>query len=473
MSLTKQLDLLLSASALLLGAMTAAHADVVISTDPTSNMYCASGVCTPTAADAALNVSDLESYLAAGSLEVTTTGSGVQANNIDVSAPFSWSAANTLTLDAYDSITVTGSVTDSGAGGVTLVTNDGGSGGALSFISGGAITIANLKDVLTINGLRYTLAGKLKDLARDIAINPNHAFALANDIDASGRGIYRAPPIPVYFGGSFNGLGHVISNLVIADQTDLSVGLFAGIAAGAEVSSIGIVKVHIDGGQDGANAVGALAGTSNGTITNAWSDGEIRGGQAYTGGLLGDNEGVVENSWSSAGVQGNAAGGLVGYNGYSIDSSFAEGTVSGGGFADSVVGGLVGYSKSGLENGIENSYAIGRAFAAGYAIGGLAGQENDAPITSAYSAGHVQRGGKYVGGFLGYNTGTSDKFCYWDISTNKGLGAVGQGSNSGMTGLTTAQFQSGLPTGFDPTIWAEDPSINNGFPYLIANPPPQ
>jgi hypothetical protein len=28
-----------------------------------------------------------------------------------------------------------------------------------------------------------------------------------------------------------------------------------------------------------------------------------------------------------------------------------------------------------------------------------------------------------------------------------------------------------LPEGFDPTIWAENPSINNGFPYLIANPP--
>ena len=27
--------------------------------------------------------------------------------------------------------------------------------------------------------------------------------------------------------------------------------------------------------------------------------------------------------------------------------------------------------------------------------------------------------------------------------------------------------------GFDPNIWAENPKINNGFPYLIANPPPK
>jgi hypothetical protein len=32
-------------------------------------------------------------------------------------------------------------------------------------------------------------------------------------------------------------------------------------------------------------------------------------------------------------------------------------------------------------------------------------------------------------------------------------------------------IHSGLPSGFDPTIWDENPKINNGFPYLIANPP--
>ena len=45
------------------------------------------------------------------------------------------------------------------------------------------------------------------------------------------------------------------------------------------------------------------------------------------------------------------------------------------------------------------------------------------------------------------------------------------GNVSGITGLTTVQFQSGLPAGFDPAVWAQSPGINNGFPYLIANPP--
>lgn len=40
-----------------------------------------------------------------------------------------------------------------------------------------------------------------------------------------------------------------------------------------------------------------------------------------------------------------------------------------------------------------------------------------------------------------------------------------------MTGLTTTQFTSGLPKGFNRKTWAEKPGVNNGYPYLIANPP--
>src|ERR1700733_12994933 len=60
-----------------------AHAAVGISTAQTQYMSCAKGICAPTAGNAVLNAGDLESYLAAGNLEITTTGSrGVQANNI-------------------------------------------------------------------------------------------------------------------------------------------------------------------------------------------------------------------------------------------------------------------------------------------------------------------------------------------------------------------------------------------------------
>jgi hypothetical protein len=46
--------------------------------------------------------------------------------------------------------------------------------------------------------------------------------------------------------------------------------------------------------------------------------------------------------------------------------------------------------------------------------------------------------------------------------TDRSLGAKAS------TGLTTVAFQSGLPSGFDPSIWGSDPGINDGFPYLKA-----
>ena len=48
----------------------AAHAAVTISSAATSNMSCTSGVCSPTAANAVLNVGDLTTMLASGNVTV-------------------------------------------------------------------------------------------------------------------------------------------------------------------------------------------------------------------------------------------------------------------------------------------------------------------------------------------------------------------------------------------------------------------
>jgi hypothetical protein len=444
-----------------------AHADVTISSGTTQNMSCTAGVCVPTSPTAVLNTGDLQTMLAAGSVSISTTNTGVQANNIDVAAPFSWKTAGVLTLDAFQSITVTGVVSDEGDGGVSLLTNDGGSGGNLLFLAGGSIGFTNLRDALIINGTRYKLAGTLKDLIYDIVDFPSHAFALANDLNERSHGIYRSSPIPVQFGGSLTGLGHVISNLEIGDAFDENVGFFTFISAPAYVSGIGFENIRVDGPQ---GEVGALAGESLGTVVNAWASGRINGVSAC-GGLVGDNGGAISNAWSSADVvcgSEGMAGGLVGTNSDVIEASFATGTV------ESRIGhsgGLAGSSPA----VIENSYATGRIEGSGSVVGGLAGEAGAGgagAISSSYSTGHVVRGGGAIGGFLGDNLGLETTDCYWDTSTNNGLKGVGIGGETGITGLTTQQLESGLPSGFDPTIWAESPSINNGFPYLIANPPP-
>ena len=80
----------------------AAHAAVTISSAATSNMSCTGGVCSPTAKNAVLNVGDLTTMLASGSVSVNTgTGSlPAQVEDIIVAATFNWGSANALTLDA-------------------------------------------------------------------------------------------------------------------------------------------------------------------------------------------------------------------------------------------------------------------------------------------------------------------------------------------------------------------------------------
>src|SRR5689334_13597088 len=85
----------------LMCAAGAAQAAVKISTQPTQNMSCAAGVCTPMAKLAFLNVTDLTNMLAAGDVTVLTGSGGL---DIHVEAPFSWTSTSRLTLDAQRSI---------------------------------------------------------------------------------------------------------------------------------------------------------------------------------------------------------------------------------------------------------------------------------------------------------------------------------------------------------------------------------
>ena len=213
----------------IMGAVAPAQAQITISTSPTVNMSCADGVCSPTAASANLNTSDLENYLASGNLEVTTTGSGVQADDIVIEAGFSWTSASALALDAYQSVTVQSAVAVDGTGAVSLVTNDGGSGGTLSFISGGSLTFAGTTNNLSINGKAYTLASSLPALAADIAANRSGRYALSASYDASEDGKYRRAPVGKVLKGTFNGLGNTISNLSISGKSKEgeNLGLFA------------------------------------------------------------------------------------------------------------------------------------------------------------------------------------------------------------------------------------------------------
>ena len=238
-----------------------------------------------------------------------------------------------------------------------------------------------------------------------------------------------------------------------------------------------------------SDAAGGLVGSNFGFIIQSHATGNVLNATQFSdrnGGLVGASNGTIALSYATGSVThtlgesiGDYEGGLVGLlgNSASIDQSFATGEIAG-----TNAGGLVGASA--LATRVSNSYATGAVFGGtsqDSSAGGLEGElsPSGGTIASSYSTGAVSAAGSpYIGGFLGYDGGETLKTnTYWDLTTS-GLSDPGQGAGNikndpGITGLTDAQLKSGLPDGFDPNVWGQNASINNGYPYLLANPPPQ
>ena len=191
------------------------------------------------------------------------------------------------------------------------------------------------------------------------------------------------------------------------------------------------------------------------------------------GGLVGlVVQGSILNSWSVGRVSGYATGGLIGINQGQVNECFSEASVVGAKVGP--FGGLVGLQGGGS---VTNSYARGAVTGGqtGYGIGGFAGVLVGSSVATSYSTGMVLSVEKVsnIGGFAGLVSGATASNSYWDTKTSGTKTGVGSGDSTGIAGLTTRQFRSGLPSGFDPAIWAEEKGVNNGLPYLIANPPPR
>jgi hypothetical protein len=226
------------------------------------------------------------------------------------------------------------------------------------------------------------------------------------------------------------------------------------------LNSSAISHCHATATVSGDGDIGGLVGDNNGqkssvtysSATGAVSNGFVTGGAEYTGGLVGYNEGTVGYSFATGIVTAGyntRVGGLVGYSDGTIDNSYATGALPQSPESDSYMGGMVGYNDT------------KGTTATSYSTGSVAPNPN----------------GGYSGGFVGFDHskgGVVDSS--WDTDTS-GISNLSQGAGNiandpGITGLTTVQFQSGLPAGFDPSIWGENAGINGGLPYLLANPPP-
>ncbi len=544
----------------------ASHAAVTISAGKTKNENCAAGVCTPTGGNANVSVKDLQKMLAHSDVKIVT---GSFDPNIGVLDAVTWASAHRLTLDASQSIHVRAPVVVEGTGGVTLITNDGGTGGDYDFnaATSGSIAFWDTSSSLVIDGASFALVNDIATLASDIAANASGNYALAKSYDASADGTYSNAPISNTFNGVFEGLGNSLLNLSIVAHVhggSPNAGLFVRSAGTLRDITLANVNISVRSNQQGD--AGALAIYNDGTIAHASVTGMVTGSVNYAnglaGGLVASNTGTIVQSNAAVGTGGPRAGGLVGQNESSgtIDASFATGDVysgaegiagglasanygsisrsaasgnvgggevgglvavnfgaitlcraageifaygtAGGLVADQAAstitqsfatgnvdgagaaftGGLVGYLRGGR---IEQSYATGTARAPGKdhsVVGGLVGynlaRSGVTDITQSYAAGPVISWPKrYVGGLLGHDThqGAHAETSYWDMDSS-GIDDPGEGAGTprndpGITGLTDAQLKSGLPAGFDPNVWGQNPNINNGWPYLLANPP--
>ena len=252
-------------------------------------------------------------------------------------------------------------------------------------------------------------------------------FALKQDIDLGGRTWTRAL-IP-RFAGSFNGNGHVVSDLTITGEGD-HLGLFGRIDPGAEVYDLGLVNVRVHGP---GNNYGMLAGYNDGRLGNCYSTGSVRGGRRL-GGLVGLNGGNVTHCYSTGTVSGiensRDIGGLTGHNHGTLNYCYSTCVVSG----NERVGGLVGL--------------------------------NSRTITQYYSTGAVTGVG-FVGGLVGKNDRDVIS-CVWDID------ASGQTASEGGIGLTTQQMKDPEMLGLNG--WALDKNwvldTGNDYPRLVGQGTP-
>jgi len=481
-----------------------AHATLTLSTQPTHNVTCSAGVCSTISKRAILNVNDLASLLATSDI---TVQSGRRTRDIVIAAPLSWTGAHGLTFNSDRSLIVEKPIVVMGAGGLTIDTNTE-TGGTYSFGEKGNVTFLDMSSALQINGMNFKLAGDLATLASDVAGDPISNYALANDYNAGPDGQYSSSPVSTPLNARFEGLGHTVSNLKIkSTAAGANVGMFSQVSG---LLHLHFVKANVDSTGEGSNVgvaggncsgliidvtvsriavaaaadslVGGICGIigpgglanvhASGTVTGRGNHGTHGKAGGLAGELAGAGVGASDSAVNVTGAKHWTVGGLVGatVGSYSILKDYATGTVIVG--DDGTAGGLVGFNDV---QQVGESYATGTVIGgAGASVGGLIGIDTG-PVSDVYSTGAVASGSAAaVGGLIGAAQGDQAVLMntYWDTDTSGQSHGVGSDTGyPGVTGLTTAQLQSGLPTGFSDLIWAQDPGINNGFPYLLVDPP--
>jgi filamentous hemagglutinin family protein len=350
--------------------------------------------------------------------------------------------------------------------------------------AGGQGTAADPYVIIDIFGLQGIQAGEAGD-----------TFVLGNDIDAKetagwndGFGSNGFASINA-FASNLDGAQHTVANLFLGTSQDSIFrdrrAMFYYIEKGASIFDLNITNAtHI--AADGA----ILARENYGTITNVRVSGTVTADGSslfnYTGGLVGYNGGTINDSVADVAVtfddtgsesSGESprygyVGGFVGVNEGTINRSHATGIVTATNVANEeiFVGGFAGLVGDSSTQTINNSYATGDVTVSNTlnaaTVGGFVGVINGA-INQSFSTGAVDVSGAgthFVGGFAGAaGPSASGESSVWNITKS------GQPVSAAGTDVTESQFLEAdafmavaTPLGWDfRTVWA--PAGPGGF----------
>ena len=323
-------------------------------------------------------------------------------------------------------------------------------------------------------------------IAQNGADTEGKTYVLDNDIDFSTISNYVAKE---NFAGTFLGNGHTIKNLTsdqglfvtttnTASISDLTlenftitassggIGALVGVNRG-DIDDVHVINATINGGGSYQDIGGLIGNNQSGDISNSSADVTITGDGGMYGGLVGQVvNGTITNSSSSGSISGNSAvGGLIGDfssgGSASITNSYSTADVTG----NTAVGGFIGYMSIG-GGSVADSYSSGNVNGNSSAenIGGFVGDMNSGTLTNVYAYGEVNTDSTNdVGGFAGEITGGNITNSFWN-TTAAGTTAVGNGSSSGMTGLSEKEFSAHnfAADGWDTSIW----DFNEDRPHL-------
>ena len=225
------------------------------------------------------------------------------------------------------------------------------------------------------------------------------------------------------FTGTFNGNGYTVSGYTIGTSSSPYSGSYVGfigyLGSSGKVENLGVSGAIYASGSCYSCYVGGVVGYNGGTVETSYNTGSIRGGY-YVGGVVG---------WECKGT---------------VATSFNTGSISG----EDYVGGIVGVSLA--TSTVETSYNTG-SISGGYSVGGVVGINSSSSIVeTSYNTGSVS-GSNNVGGVVGYNTGTASDNYFLKSSSTYALGnstsSLGtNGTNVAVLSFETASNLSNLGT---------------------------